>query len=254
MIYSALTLNIQNGQHWDEAHPDSCHVCLKETISFLLKQNADVIFLQEVERGHDGGLQVEPPPHFTELRQGLIGYDGVFAYPPKNDLEIPFGLGLAIFSKTPLSDYEKAILPASPISFEYGGRHRLPSERLMLTASTVWQGTRLHLANTHLQAYFVLGTTSDAYPEQRNLVLTEMAKRQGPTILAGDFNAPNEGLVEQFRAAGFLTAQCEETTWRREPYLLDHIFYNSSLELHAQSVIPTTSDHHAIRAEFSLRC
>jgi len=250
MIYSALTLNIQNAQLWDEENPEACDICIQDTIAFLLAQDADVIFLQEVECGHDGGLQVEPPPHFTELRRRLNGYDGIFAYPPQNELEIPFGLGLAIFSKTKLRDRSEVILPASQITFEYGGLSRRPSERLLLTASTVWEGVRVNLANTHLQAYFVLGTTSDVHRDQRNLVEAEMKKLHGPSILAGDFNAPGEGLVEQFHTAGFQSAQIEETTWRREPFVLDHIFYNQALILHSHVVIPTTSDHHAVRAEF----
>jgi hypothetical protein len=34
------------------------------------------------------------------LKKLLAGYDSVFSYPLKNDTELPFGLELAIFSRT----------------------------------------------------------------------------------------------------------------------------------------------------------
>jgi len=36
------------------------------------------------------------------------------------------------------------------------------------------------------------------------------------------------------------------------PFVLDHLFFNSSLRLVGHAVIPTPcSDHHAVRAEFA---
>jgi len=76
----------------------------------------------------------------------------------------------------------------------------------------------------------------------------------GPTLLAGDFNcAPGEGLVEQFRDIGYRTAQNSEATWRRRPYVMDHLFYNDGLKVEHVEVVPTLcSDHHAVRANFRL--
>jgi endonuclease/exonuclease/phosphatase (EEP) superfamily protein YafD len=75
-----------------------------------------------------------------------------------------------------------------------------------------------------------------------------------PTLLAGDFNcAPGEGLVEQFSAAGLRSAQDSEITWRRRPYVMDHLFYNAGLAAEQVEVLPTlASDHHAVRAEFRI--
>jgi endonuclease/exonuclease/phosphatase (EEP) superfamily protein YafD len=45
--------------------------------------------------------------------------------------------------------------------------------------------------------------------------------------------------------------QDREVTWRRQPYVLDHIFYNSPLRVVNHSVVPTlTSDHHLLVADF----
>ncbi|MEI6493659.1 MAG: endonuclease/exonuclease/phosphatase family protein [Verrucomicrobiota bacterium] len=253
MNFSTLTFNMQNGQPWDEAAPDNTRINLDQTLEFLGQQDADVIFLQEVEQGFDGGNQIEPPPNYSFLRKRLKGYDSVFAYPVANQMELPFGLGLAIFSKTKLRDFQRIDLPAAGVEFEFEGIQRHPSQRLLITVGTVVQGRDIRLLNTHLQAYFMIGSTSTEHPAQRDAIEAELRRQQGPAILAGDLNcAPGEGVVEQFERAGFRTAQNRELTWRRMPYVLDHLFYNAPLRLENQCVIPTlASDHHAVRAEFS---
>ena len=123
-MFSALTFNMQNGQVWDEESPDEADVSLSRATSFLRDQNADIILLQEVERGYDGGRQIEPPPHYERLKKELVGYDSVFGYPRPNKMEIPFGLGLAIFSRTPLKNFSRRDLPPAEIAFEFGGAMR----------------------------------------------------------------------------------------------------------------------------------
>lgn len=252
MIFSTLTFNMQNGQPWDEASPDERATHLDGTIDFLRTQDADVIFLQEVEEGHDGGRQVDPPPNYSVLREALKGYDSVFAYPLPNDTEIPFGLGLAIFSKSKLREFRRVDLPAAEIAFDYEGVPRRPSERLLIACTTVLGGRTVHLLNTHLQAFFMIHASSDEHPAQRNAVEAELRALSGPAVLAGDFNcAPQENLVGQFQAAGFHPVQTTEITWRRMPMVLDHIFHNAPLVPESHAVIPTAaSDHHAVRAEF----
>lgn len=253
MTFSTLTFNMQNGQPWDEAEPDNVKIDLPQTVDFLSGQNADILFLQEVEQGFEGGAQIQPPPHYTFLKKHLKGYDSVFAYPVANEKEIPFGLGLAIFSKTKLRDFQKTDLPAAGLEFEFCGTRRTPSQRLLISASTVIHGRHVALLNTHLQAFFMIGATSAEHSAQRDMVEAELRLQKGPAILAGDLNsAPGEGVVEQFELAGFKTVQNEKVTWRRKPYVLDHLFYNSPLRLETHTVIPTlSSDHHAIRAEFA---
>jgi len=254
MTFSALTFNMQNGQPWNEANPDDdSRVDLEGTCDFLKSQDADVVFLQEVERGFEGGGKIDPPPHYSFLRANLRGYDSVFSYPVPNESELPFGLGLAIFSKTKLRDFQKTDLPAAAMNFEYGGRQRTPSQRLLITASTVVRGRGVRLLNTHLQAFFMIGASSLVHPAQRDIVEAALCARRGPAILGGDLNsAPGEGIIGQFESAGFHTVQNEEITWRRKPFVLDHLFFNPPLRVVSHAVIPTLcSDHHAVRAEFA---
>jgi endonuclease/exonuclease/phosphatase family metal-dependent hydrolase len=253
MTFRSLTFNMQNGQPWDDANPDQLPIDLQQTVDFLSAHDPDVIFLQEVEQGFDGGHQIEPPPNLEFLQKNLPGYDAVFAYPVPNKTEIPFGLGLAIFSKFKLRQFQKIDLPAPSVDFEFGGLPRTPSERLLISAEIVIEARTVRLMNTHLQAFFMIGSSSAEHPAQRDAIEAELRKQQGAAVLAGDFNcAPGEGLVEQFDGAGFRAVQSKTPTWRRMPYVMDHLFYNPPLQLVSHAVIPTlASDHHAVLAEFS---
>jgi endonuclease/exonuclease/phosphatase family metal-dependent hydrolase len=252
MTFRISTFNMQNGQPWCDVDPDARRIDLERTASFLQSLEADVLCLQEVEQGHDGGVQIDPPPHFGRLRELLPDYDAVFAYPAINKTEIPFGLGLAIFSRHPLTGFQPLHLPAAPLEFEFAGRLRQASPRLMIEAQTLCAGRMLPVFNTHLQAFFMIGGSSDDHPEQRRIVAERLRSVDGGAILAGDMNcAPGESLLEEFRESGLHTAQNHAVTWRRRPYVTDHIFFKGGLELIDARVVHTgCSDHHAVSADF----
>ena len=253
MSFRVVTFNMQNGQPWIENDPFPLVIDLDAVANFLKSLNADIICLQEVERGYDGGMQVDPPPHYMRLKELFTGYDSVFSYPLKNDTELPFGLGLAIFSRTKLTDFHKIDLPAAQLEFVFNGKKRRTSSRLLLEVCTILQGRRLKILNTHLQAFFMIGDSSDAHPRQQSIVESKMRVADGePLILAGDMNcAPHESLVGQFEKAGFRTAQNQEITWRRMPFVTDHLFFNAALRLISARVEKTdVSDHHAVLADF----
>jgi endonuclease/exonuclease/phosphatase family metal-dependent hydrolase len=256
MKLTAVTFNMQNGQGWDDNDPDGAPVDFTASVNFLRSLEADVYFLQEVERGHDGGMQVQPPPHYTELQAGFPQFASAFAYPPGNTDELPFGLGLAILSRWPLMEPVAHILPAPELSFEFGGRERRPSNRSLLRTTAKLPGADLHLLNTHLQAFFMIGSTSEKHPAQRQCLETLVrALGKGTSLLlGGDFNiGPDEKLVQQMKRTGLKPAQTKEPTWRRRPYVVDHLFASASLTLENCEVIPTeTSDHHAVRAVYSV--
>lgn len=247
-----LQFNMQFGQGWDDAQPDTAPVDLDATIAEIRAHEADVILLQEVEQARPGGVQADPPPNYTRLTQALAGYDGWFAYPRPDPRELPFGIGLAIFSRTPLRDHLRLDLPSPLIEFDFYGTKTTPTDRVLIGAKTTIAGRDLQLFNTHLLAFFMLGSTSTAHPWQRALVAEQLAAATGPTLLTGDFNVSrHESLVAQFAGCGFATVQDREVTWRRRPYVLDHIFHNAALRPVAHRVVPTlASDHHALVADF----
>jgi endonuclease/exonuclease/phosphatase family metal-dependent hydrolase len=253
MPLRVVTFNMQNGQPWSDGDLLSPELDIAGSVAFLSGLNADIVCLQEVEQGYDGGMQINPPPHHTRLKELLPAYESVFSYPSKNDTELPFGLGLAIFSRLPLTDFHKIDLPASGLEFEFAGKKRQSSSRLLIEASTIYGGRKIKILNTHLQAFFMLGASSNDHTQQRDAVAARLRNiGTEAAILAGDMNsAPGESLVCQFENVGFRNVQNDEPTWQRRPYVLDHIFYNASLHLVSQHIEKTTvSDHHAVIADF----
>ncbi len=250
----ALSLNMQWGQTWDEEQPDNAPVRLDMTIEEILKHDVDIVMLQEVEKVEPGSGQIQPPPNYSRIREELTQYDSFFSYPASDRRELPFGYGLAIFSKTPLTDTRSINLPAPSISFEFDGQETNPTDRLLIGAKTKIKGKDLQIFNTHLQAFFIIDHSSDDHPGQRNVIVEQLKASACSTILGGDFNsAPGENTIAQIESAGFKTAQKEIITWRRMPYILDHIFYNHGLKLKSVEVCQTmASDHHPLKAVFEL--
>ncbi|HVU24014.1 MAG TPA: endonuclease/exonuclease/phosphatase family protein [Opitutus sp.] len=251
--FRLLQFNMQFGQGWDEADPDNAPVNLDATLAEIRRHSPDIVMLQEVEKAQSGGVQAEPPPNFTRMRAALAGYHSWFAYPKADPRELPFGIGLAIFSRAPLRDEMRLDLPSPAIEFTFEGRNLTPTDRLLIGAKTTVLGRDVQLFNTHLLAFFMLGSGSTANPWQRNRIADLLADATGPTLLSGDFNVSrHEGLVAQFASRGFAAVQDTEITWRRRPYVLDHIFYNSPLRAVSRAVIPTAaSDHHLLVADFA---
>jgi endonuclease/exonuclease/phosphatase (EEP) superfamily protein YafD len=247
-----MQFNMQFGQIWDEASGHQAPIDLDLTIAEILSHDADIVILQEVEHAQPGGVQLDPPPNYTRLKDALKNYHGYFSYPKADPRELPFGIGLAIFSKTTLQDTFRYELPSSQVEFEFEGEKKTPTDRLLIGAKTILNGHELQLFNTHLLAYFMLNSSSERHNQQRQLVIEQLRRATGPALIAGDFNVSNrESLVRQFDEAGYKTVQTEEITWRHRPYVLDHIFYSPHLRPLRHNVKPTkASDHHILVAEF----
>lgn len=244
---------MQFGQVWDDADPDGAPIRLEEAIEEIRRHDSDIIQLQEVEHARAGGGQVQPPRNYERLRAELSGYHGYFSYPPDDARELPFGIGLAIFSRTPLTDTFAEVVPSPAIEFDFFGEKKTPTDRLLIGATTEIGGRRVRLLNTHLLAFFMLKADSRKYPEQRAQIAGHLrAAGDVATILSGDFNTRDHaGLAAEYAECGFATVQTKEITWRRQPYVLDHIFHNAPLRCVDRKVMPTmSSDHHALVADF----
>jgi len=250
--FRALQFNMQFGQVWDHHDPDNARIDLDLTIKEIRAQEADIIFLQEVEQARPGGEQLDPPPNYTRLRGALGDYDTFFAYPKNDPHELPFGIGLCILSRTPLRETLQVDLPSPTIEFEFRGERKVPTDRLLIGARTTIDGRELRIFNAHLLAFFMLNASSDQHTGQRRQVLGEISTSGGPTLLGGDFNmARHETLLREFADAGYRTVQAKEVTWRRRPYVLDHMFYNEGLRPIRHLVKSTpASDHHMVIADF----
>ena len=250
--FKVLQFNMQFGQAWDDTYPDHAPVNLGLTIGEIRSHDTDIVLLQEVEQAGPGGAQANPPPNYTRLRTALAGYDGVFAYPHADPRELPFGIGLAIFSKTRLRETLQRVLPSPQVEFEFRGEWKTPTDRTLLGATVTVAGRQLRVFTTHLLAFFMMRSGTGDQPQQRQLVVDALREANDPTVLGGDFNeVSHEALSRQFFAAGYRTVQTESVTWRRQPLVLDHIFYSRHLRPVRHAVKPTpASDHHTVVAEF----
>jgi endonuclease/exonuclease/phosphatase family metal-dependent hydrolase len=249
--FKILQFNMQFGQVWDDADPDGAPIRLDAAVEEIKSHNADIIMLQEVERASAGGTHPPIPPNYSRLKHELKGYQSTFALPREDPRELPFGIGLAIFSRWPLRDTVAINLPSPPVEFDFFGEKKTPTDRLLIGATTTINGRDLRLLNTHLLAFFMLKASSEEHTGQRDLVAEQLKRCDGPTVLTGDFNvSKHESLIRQFGTVGYQTVQSSEITWRRRPYVLDHIFYNKHLRAVSYQVKPTpASDHHALVAE-----
>jgi len=250
--FKILQFNMQFGQTWDDTYPDHAPVNLDLTIGEIRSHDADIVLLQELEQAGPGGAQANPPPNYTRLRAALAGYDGYFAYPEADPRELPFGIGLAIFSKTRLRATLQRVLPSPPVEFEFRGERKTPTDRMLLGATVTVAGRQLRVFNTHLLAFFMIRSGAEDHPQQRQLVVDALRESEGPTVLGGDFNeVSHAALSRQFATAGYRTVQTDHVTWRRQPLVLDHIFYSRQLRPVRHAVKPTpASDHHVVVAEF----
>ncbi len=251
--FKVIQFNMQFGQVWNDADPDGAPIDLQQTIAEIQRHDADIVLLQEVEQALPGGKQADPPKNYTQISQALNAYQGYFSFPKADARELPFGIGLAIFCKTPLYDMFRLELPSPYLEFQFNGETKTPTDRLLIGAKTTIAGHEVQIYNTHLLAFFMLKTSSKIHSEQRRLVLEQLKQSRIPTLLGGDFNVSNHvALVEQFAQEGYRTAQSKEITWRRMPYVLDHIFFDRQLRLVSHAVVPTpASDHHLVVAEFA---
>jgi endonuclease/exonuclease/phosphatase family metal-dependent hydrolase len=250
--FRVLQFNIQFGQSWREVDPDHAPVDLDATIREILAQDADIVMLQEVEHAQPGGTQSEPPVNYSRIAAALRGYHGAFGYPKADIRELPFGIGLAIFSRSPVVAISREDIPSPPITFNFFGKSLTPTDRVMIGARTQVGGREVQLFNTHLLAFFMLKTSTEEHPEQVKQVTERVRNSPLPTIVTGDFNVNrHQFLVDAFSGAGFTSAQTSESTWRRKPYVLDHIFYNAPIRCVRRAVLPTpASDHHMLVADF----
>lgn len=250
--FKVVQFNMQYGQNWSDDDPDHAPVDLDLTIAEIQNRDADIVLLQEVEQALRGGVQPEPPPNFVRLREAFKGYDSFFSYPRADPRELPFGIGLAILARGQIFDTMRRDLPSPAVEFSFNGEKKTPTDRLLIGATAVVQGRALRVFNTHLLAFFMINASSEEHTSQRQFVVDQLRMCEGPTLLGGDFNvSKHDSLVQQFTNIGYHTVQDQRATWRRRPYVLDHVFYNRHLRLLRHEVCATrASDHHILEAEF----
>lgn len=230
---TALTYNIHHGEGVDG------RLDLERIADVIRSSGADVVFLQEVDRGTQRAGGVD---QVAELSR-LTGLHGVFGE------SMSFqggGYGNAILSRRPLEDVRTHPLP--------GSAGREPRSVVVGTVFPWAGGPPVRVAGTHLDHL-----RDDADRRRQGERLDDLLDTGDglPTVLAGDFNATPDGapmpqLLSRWRDAA---AEAPEATvpvgdpTRRIDYIL--LQPASAWRVVRVDVLPeaVASDHRAVVAE-----
>lgn len=205
---------------------------------------ADLVLLQELDRGTERSGRVDQPAELARL----TGFEAVFG----KTLDYQGGeYGIALLSRWPVTDDTLIHLPVEPPQERAGGSYE---PRGALRARVAAPGGLLHVLNTHLDP-----SRDDVYRRQEMAALLRIAGelRAGgaPVLVGGDLNAtPESAVIGMLREAGWRDAWegCGEgeglTYPAREPVKrIDYLFVSPEVEcLSAEVVGGEVSDHRGV--------
>jgi endonuclease/exonuclease/phosphatase family metal-dependent hydrolase len=212
----------------------------------LSEVDADIVALQEVWSQSNG----RPEDDQAEFIAKSLGMD------------YRFGENRQLFGGA----YGNVVLSRLPIVFShnYDLSHEGREERGCLrTDVRLDDGHALHVYNAHLGTAFLERRHQARRLLDKQILTAE--EIQHPRVLMGDFNEWTRGLTSQLLAEHFKSADIRLHLKRKRtypgvfPFLhLDHIYYDSHLELlacslHRSRTALVASDHLPIVADFRLR-
>lgn len=236
MTIRVLSYNIHHGEGMDE------RVDLERIARLIRETNADLVALQEVDRGVRRTNQVDEPARLAEL----TGMTAVFE---RNIIFQGGDYGNAVLSRLPIERHQNHYLPQSQPDEQRGALEvhvRAGNRKLVFFAT--------HLDYRENDAERILSI------ELFEKLLTPL--REMPVIMAGDFNARPDSRV-MVRARTILVDAFDVGTGpgftfpASEPdRRIDYIMHNGHLDLRCVEfrVIPepVASDHRPILAVFEL--
>lgn len=226
-VISVVSYNIHHGSDGDN------NPRLREM--GMLLNNADIIFLAEVDRTFDRRSLFQDQVATLKKLTGL----NYHAYAPTlerfNLLGLKGSYGIAILSRFPIIKKEIYYLPTQPFN----------EPRAALFVTIKWHNEELKILGLHLspnpfdnnkQIDYLTGSLLDA-----DLVL-------------GDFNARPSELQELKQTLSLESADNKATFPANNPSAqIDYIFYGRRLKLeNAQTVNTLYSDHLPVKASFSI--
>lgn len=166
---------------------------LERVADIVRDTRADIVLLQEVDRGTARSGNVDQLARLTEL----TGYHGVFG----KTLDYQGGeYGIAILSKGPISSDTLIRLPVIPPQHRSGVSYE---PRGALRAMVATPGGVMAVINTHIDA-----SREDVYRQQEARAIITLAdslfRGGGAVLVGGDLNSePGSAVIELFTAAGW---------------------------------------------------
>lgn len=225
---------------------------LSRVASIVSETRADVVLLQEVDKGTERSGKVD---QLAELRR-LTGYFGVFG----KTLDYQGGdYGIAILSRWPITEDSLIHLPVEPPQHRSGVSYE-PRGALRVTVNA--PGKPLRVINTHIDA-----SREDFYRLQEAKVLLSITagsaganERLDETIIGGDLNAePGSAVIALFGPAGWRDAfaECGKGSGLSYPGVLpvkriDYLMMTGRTRCTSASVLNTAaSDHRPVLIEIA---
>ena len=181
--FKVMQFNMQFGQIWDEEEGDNAPIDLDLTIADIRRCGADIILLQEVEHAQPNGKLLEPPPNYTRLSAALKDYHGYFAYPKADPRELPFGIGLAIFSNTATRKLSASTFLPRPSSSNSREKKSTLTDRLLIGAKITVHGHELNILSDSPAGVLHAQCIEQGSPQQREMVIERLRQAQGPTLI-----------------------------------------------------------------------
>lgn len=210
-----VTFNVEHGRRIDRAIAGlRSHPSLKA---------ADVIVLQEM----DG-------PGVDAIARAL-GMNFTY-FPGSHDPKSGHDMGNAILSPWPIDEPRKILLPHPSRII-----HRA---RAAVTARVALEGSPVDVYSVHLGS--PIGVSGGQRRAQAEVVLKDAAARQGPVIIAGDFNS--HGLGDRFVEEGFVWATRSVGKTVRL-FSFDHVFlrgFSGQVAAGVAREVDDASDHRPV--------
>lgn len=216
-------------------------VNLEDVAALVRSTGADVVLLQEVDRGTRRSGNVD----HIEILSAAAGFYSTFG----KSLDYDGGeYGIAALSRSRFDRSRTYPLPTSPPQPRAGGA---TEPRVAHAARTRTAIGDVHVINTHLDA-----SRGDEYRLQESAhlltIVRERLSQNALVLIGGDFNAePDSRVIDSVRAAGLRDAWAECGSGDGLTYpsdkpvkRIDYLFLTGSLGCTSARVIETTvSDH-----------
>ena len=233
-----LVLNMHAGT--DAAGRDN----LSRVAQVVAESNADLVLLQEVDRGVERSHRVDQPAELARLTGRHSAFGKALDYQGGQ-------YGVAILSRWPIRRDTLMHLPVEPVQTRAGGSHE---PRGVLHATIDAPGGALEVLNTHLDA-----SAEDLYRRQEAAQVVALARRLrdagSRVLLGGDFNSTPESEVQaSVRASGLRVAwpgcgQGEGLSYPQDVprKRIDYLFLSGDATCVRAEVLPSdASDHRGV--------
>ncbi|WP_215222586.1 endonuclease/exonuclease/phosphatase family protein [Echinicola shivajiensis] len=244
LVYPDDTLNVMSYNVKYCAPYKSSEPNIDSIAKIITYANADIVFLQEIDRNTTRSGKVDQLAILAE-KTGLkhYFYGKAISYQGGET-------GLGILSRYPLSEQEIHDLPRVELEGKY------VSYRILMSASVKVGNKRLTIANTHMEL------TLENRELQVPAIDSILSQSSYPVIFGGDFNATPDGptmtafFQRHFKSSCEGNASCYTIPSRKPDRKLDYILFRpqSSFKIIDHKILHTeASDHLPIITTFTLK-